>query len=78
MRLAAILIAAVLTGSSEDERTMRSFQQWFDAVDQHAAGEEDRLRHPPMVPARQFVMLRQMRHLRRAAEFAGHHDQRVV
>lgn len=41
MRLAAILIAAVLTGSSEDERTMRMFQEWFDAVDQHAAGEED-------------------------------------
>ncbi|HEX6162135.1 MAG TPA: tetratricopeptide repeat protein [Vicinamibacterales bacterium] len=41
MRIAALLIAAVLAGSSEDERAMRMFSEWLDAVEQHVPGEED-------------------------------------
>src|SRR5262245_49322703 len=42
------------------------------------ACKENCLHSPPMIPSRQFVVLRQMRDLRRAAELASHNDQRAV
>src|SRR5688572_930784 len=41
MRLAAILVAAILAASSDNERAMRMLNDWIAAVDQHVPGEDD-------------------------------------
>ena len=41
MRLAALFTAAILAGSSDNERAMQMLKEWIFAVDRHAAGERD-------------------------------------
>jgi tetratricopeptide (TPR) repeat protein len=41
MRLTALLITAMLAGSSDNERAMRMLGEWIIAVDRHAPGDSD-------------------------------------
>jgi tetratricopeptide (TPR) repeat protein len=41
VRLTALLLAALLTGASDNERAMDMLNDWIAAVDRHAAGERD-------------------------------------
>ena len=41
MRLLAVALAVVLSGSSDNERAMGMLNEWIVMVDRHAAGERD-------------------------------------
>ena len=43
-----------------------------------AAGKEDGLHGTPVITTGQLVVLGKQRDLRRATEFAGHHDERIL
>ena len=41
MRLTALLVAALLAGSSDNERARRMLNEWIDAVEDHVPGDTD-------------------------------------